>query len=133
MWSILMVVALWGATLQACMAWGIYEVFLAEIFERRPFTSEDWKKLARDTSDEGRRMRQFMAEDLLKKRDLTGLSQTAIIDLLGPGDPDAYFSSNRRPSVFSYRLRDPAFVDQNYLVIRFDGDDFVVNASICSN
>jgi hypothetical protein len=133
MWSILIVVALGGAAVQACLAWGFYEIFLADIVERRNFSSEDWKRLAKDSSDEGRRMRQFMAEDLLKKRDLTGLSQSTIIELLGPGDPDACFSSNRRPCVFSYRLRDQAFVDQNYLVVQFDGNDLVVNASIRSN
>ena len=74
-----------------------------------------------------------MAEDLLAKRNLVGMSQTAIVELLGPGDFDACFSKRSRPYVFSYRLRDQAFVDQNYLVIEFDDTDLVASASLRSN
>ena len=97
-----------------------------------PFSAACWKEVS-STSRDGEFLHYHMAKDLLAREGLRGLHRREVIELLGPPDRGAYLARATPPFADSYHLRSGLLPDDDWLVVRYDVYDFVVEASILTD
>jgi hypothetical protein len=70
-----------------------------------------------------------MADDLVKNHRLDNMERSEVLDLLGSPDQGARLSRDSVPCVYSYSL-EPTMNEIRWLVIQFDVEDLVIDASM---
>jgi hypothetical protein len=93
------------------------------------FDSKGWKELGRPSllTESGTRWQ--MADDLVKNHRLDNMERSEVLDLLGSPDQGARLSRDSVPCVYSYSL-EPTMNEIRWLVIQFDVEDLVIDASM---
>jgi hypothetical protein len=119
------IVALFGlCSLFFVWVWPVH-TFLSS-YDRPPsiqFESAKWKNKSLEES--GHPIRIQMIDDLMKSRVLDGMSKAQVLHLLGEADNEGYF----KDWDMVYWLgpeRSPISIDSEWLVIRFDSEEKVL-------